>query len=453
MRYNRRETVAEARRILALAWPITLTSLNWTLMHLVDVIVVGQVSTFELAALAAGRTLTFISIVMGLAGLSGVLVFTARADGGGRLAETGDIWRGGVLLGFAIGCVLLAVLTPLALPLLGLIGVAPELREPGAAVVRAIALGYPVHLVLSACSFFLEGISRPRRVLAVNFLMLPLNAFLAWALAGGQFGLPALGAVGAALATAATSLFGAAAMLWCCWSLPRAQERGVRDLSRAAWSRALRWQPQLARFALVPALAAGLELAGFSWLIALSTQLGMITAAAFQAMFSLHNLVFALAMGFGSAAGVRVGNAIGADERHDIWPRVAIAGALAMLVLGSLSAVMAVFALPIVAPFSDDRAVVLLAAAMLVMMAPFMLFDGLQYVFHYALRSMGEQVWAGINAIIGFFIVTGTLGWWMIRDGWGASGLVYAGAVGMVVTAALQFARLAIVLRRPPARS
>ena len=32
----------EAGRILRLAWPIMLTSLNWTLMHLIDVAVVGH---------------------------------------------------------------------------------------------------------------------------------------------------------------------------------------------------------------------------------------------------------------------------------------------------------------------------------------------------------------------------------------------------------------------------
>src|SRR5688572_31561713 len=93
MRYNRAETAAEAGRILRLAWPIMLTSLNWTLMHIIDVAVVGHDGTGELAALGASRTLTFIAIVMGFAGLSGVLVFASRADGGGRLTETGDIFR------------------------------------------------------------------------------------------------------------------------------------------------------------------------------------------------------------------------------------------------------------------------------------------------------------------------------------------------------------------------
>jgi MATE family multidrug resistance protein len=97
----------ETRRILALAWPVMLTSLNWTILHVTDVVLVGLVGTAEVAALGASRSLTFVAIVAGLAGLSGILVFTARADGAGDLKRTGGVLREGLvlalLLGLAIG--------------------------------------------------------------------------------------------------------------------------------------------------------------------------------------------------------------------------------------------------------------------------------------------------------------------------------------------------------------
>ncbi|MDQ4088421.1 MAG: polysaccharide biosynthesis C-terminal domain-containing protein, partial [Pseudomonadota bacterium] len=89
-----------------------------------------------------------------------------------------------------------------------------------------------------------------------------------------------------------------------------------------------------------------------------------------------------------------------------------------------------------------------LAASMLAIMGAFLLFDGLQYVFGAALRSLGQQVWAGVNGIIGFFIVTGGLGWLLVRSGWGPDGLAYAAGIGMLVCSLLQFGRLAWVLRR-----
>ena len=447
MDLNRTEYLSEAGRILRLAWPIMLTSLNWTLMHMIDVAVVGHYGTGELAALAASRTLTVIAIVIGFSGLSGVLVYTSRADGGGRLAETGERFRSGLLLGLMLGLVTMAVLVAWAFELLALVGVERSLLEPGAAVVVAMSLAFPAQFLLAGSSYFLEGISRPRRVMAVNLSMLPVNALLAWAWVGGHLGLPALGAVGAAYATASVSWAGAAAMIALIWLLPRARERRIRDLSGAAWRRALGGIPTLAWFGLVPAIAASLELAGFAWLMVLSTQLGNAAAGAFQAMLSIHNLAFALSMGFGSAAGVRVGNAVGAGERDQSWPRAMIAGGLAALLLGAFSLLL-VFAAPaLVWPFSDDPLVLGLAASMLSVMGAFLIFDGLQYVFGAALRSLGDQVWAGINGIIGFFLVTGGLGWLLVRQGWGPVGLAFAAGAGMLVCGLLQFGRLAWVLK------
>jgi MATE family multidrug resistance protein len=438
---------AEAGRILRLAWPIMLTSLNWTLMHLIDVAVVGHYGTAELAALGSSRIVTFIVLVMGFAGLTGILVFAARADGAKNNAETGDIFRSGLMLALLLGVASALVLGLFAFDLLGLFGVEPSLRRPGANVVQAMALGFPAQLLLGASSYFLEGISRPRRVMSVNLVMLPFNGLLAWAWVGGHFGLPALGAVGAALATATISWLGALAMILIVWLLPHAAERRVRDFSGPALRRALKGVGPLAWFGLVPAIGAMLELAGFSTLMVLSTRLGNAAAGAFQAMLSIHNIAFALSMGFGSAAGVRVGNAVGAGERAQAWPRAMTAAALAALLLGLISLLLVFAAHALVWPFSDDPEVLGLAALMLSIMGAFLMFDGLQYVFGAALRSLGEQVWAGVNGIIGFFLITGGSGILLVRNGWGAEGLALAAGIGMFATAALQFGRCWYVLR------
>lgn len=437
----------EARRIVALAWPIMLTSLNWTLMQIIDVAVVGHYGTDELAALGASRSLTFIGIVLGISALTGVLVFAAQADGGGRQSETGRIFRSGLLLGGGLGVVIMAVLGGFAEPLMALIQIEPALQAPSARVVEAMAIAFPAQLIFYAASYFMEGISQPRRVMAVNVGMLPVNAVLAWALVSGQFGLPALGAVGAAYATAAASWGGAIAMLLFAWTLPYAAERGVRDWSVAGLRAAAAGVPRLAWFGLVPAIAASLELAGFAWLMVLSTQLGNSIAAGFQAMLSLHNVVFALSLGFASAAGVRVGNAVGAGRPDQAWWRAMIAAGLAGAVVGGCSLLLVLFPTTAVLPFSDDPAVLGPAAAMLTIMAAFLVLDGWQYLFAASLRSMNEQVWAGVNGVLGFFVVTGGLGWLLVREGWGAEGLAWAAGAGMTVTCALQFGRFVRVAR------
>ena len=251
-------TRMETRRVLKLAWPVALTSLNWTILHVTDVVVVGLVGPHEVAALGASRSLTFIAIVTGLAWLSGVIVHTSRADGAGDLPRTGQVLREGSVFALLLGLVLAAILAVFATPMLAALGVAPTLVAPAARVVRVMALSYPPQLVMLAASFFLEGVSRPRRVTIVNLSILPLNAVLAWALSGGHLGLPALGAVGAAAATVIASLLGAVGMVAAALLLPRAAERGTRRIDMAAWIGVPRGVVALAAFGIVPAIASGL---------------------------------------------------------------------------------------------------------------------------------------------------------------------------------------------------
>lgn len=446
-----RPILDETRRILALAWPVMLTSLQWTILSVTDVVMVGLTGTDQVAALGASRALTYVTIVAGVAWLSGTLVFTARADGAGDLPGTGRTLREGLLLAVVLGIGGALGFGLLAEPMLHAIGVAPDLLAPAARVARVMALSYPFQLTGIAASFFLEGIARPRRVTAVNLSILPLNAVLAWALSGGHLGLPALGAVGAAAATATASLIGAAAMLAAAWTSTAARSRGVRDLSGATWAAAMPGAARLARFGAVPAIAAGLELAGFSILIALSTDLGPAAAHAFQIVFSVHNVTFGVALGLGSAAGVRAGNAVGEGLPALAVPRTLIAAGLAALFTGVLALLIVVARAPIVAVFPAAAGVHAVALAMLPIWAPFILFDGLQVVLVHALRSLGDQVAVGINGILAFFVVTGGAGWLFVHAAAGPCGLAYASGIGMVAAAALhgaRFARISARLRR-----
>lgn len=445
---SRADLSAETRRILALAWPVMLTSLNWTIMHVTDVVVVGLTGTHEVAALGASRTLTYIGIVVALGWLTGVLVYVSRADGAKDFPQTGAVLRHGLVLGVLLGLGCAAVLGGFAEPLLRLLGVTPGLAPAAARVVEVMALAYPFQMTMIVASFFLEGVSRPQRVMAVNLAVLPVNALLAWAMSGGHLGLPMMGAVGAAGATAIASALGAAAMLAAAWTLPGATARGVRDWRGIVSRETVDGVVRLLGFGAVPAFAAGLELAGFAILIALSTQLGEAATHAFQIVFSIHNVTFAFALGLGSAAGVRAGNAVGEGMPRAAIPRTLIAVAATVAITGALALYLTLAGAPVARAFPAEPEVHRIAIAMLVVWAPFILFDGVQVVFVYALRSLGDQVMAGVNGILAFFVVTGGAGLWLVHLGWGPAALVAASALGMVVAAALHGIRFWWIAQR-----
>jgi MATE family multidrug resistance protein len=90
---------------------------------------------------------------------------------------------------------------------------------------------------------------------------------------------------------------------------------------------------------------------------------------------------------------------------------------------------------------------------MLPLWSGFIMFDGVQIVFIYALRSLGDQVVAGVNSILAYFVVTGGLGWILVQAGLGATALVLASGLGMVAAAALHGGRLLWVTSRLRPRS
>lgn len=205
----------------------------------------------------------------------------------------------------------------------------------------------------------------------------------------------------------------------------------------------------------MPALGSALELAGFSVLIALSTEFGSASAHAFQIVFAVHNVTFGVALGLGSAAGVRVGNAVGAGQPDQAVRRTLIAVVLAAGMTGALAAGIFLAHASIAGLFPATPGVQALASTMLLFWAPFILFDAVQVVLIYALRSLGDQVAAGVNSVLAYFVVTGGAGYALTAAGVGPLGLVYASGAGMVAAAALHGARFAVISApiRPKSRA
>src|SRR5258708_37712966 len=74
----------------------------------------------------------------------------------------------------------------------------------GGHVMLMWAIGMPAAVLYMATGSFLEGISRPRAAMVVSLAANLVNFPLAWAMIFGHWGLPAMGAAGAALATSIT---------------------------------------------------------------------------------------------------------------------------------------------------------------------------------------------------------------------------------------------------------
>ncbi|MEO0785865.1 MAG: MATE family efflux transporter [Pseudomonadota bacterium] len=435
---------------MRLSLPIAVSRLSWMLMGLTDAIVLGQIAPAELpyvlnAWLPIGIMLGF---SMGI--LMGVQVLTAEKAGRGEEADTGRIFRRGMLHATALAAVFMLVAYPGVesffrwvfveiAPPRGAGALAPELIVTEvSSVTRILILGLPGFLIGTVCSMYLEALRRPLLVTSVAYAMVAINLVLNLALVAGWWGMPQLGAEGVAWATTITRtaavIFFAALIVKLTpalrGSLPAPLGEAHRQLSVGTGQ----------------AISNVAEWGGFNatYVIALwiSASVNVVYGYATQVM----GAAFMIFLGIATATSVRVAEFYGRHDTEGVRDASRL-GVVATLLAGlTLGIALWVGRGPISAGLVDVDAVIdgvpiaasLMAVFWLVALAT--TFDGLQATASMALRAQ-NVVWLPTALHIGSFFVL------MLPLGYHLGLTLERGARGMLEAAflALLFAGIAQV--------
>lgn len=399
---------------------------------LIDTKMVSVVSTEALAALNSGRALTWVAIMVGIGLMSGVPVLVAHAVGAQKPALCGAIWRQGMCYAAVIGTAMAVVISLAAKPLFS------AFHQPAALIPQsygyALFIGWtlPFALMLRVCDGFLQGIGRAYIGTLVGFSALPFNIAFNWVFIYGTAFTPAMGATGAALGTLLADVSALILMLFVLRRTP------AHYHLRGTWRTAWRHGQNLRRFGYGPGLASGLELGGFSILTLFAGALGPSVGGAFGVVTVLHTLALCAAVGFGGAASVRIGEAMGAGATGHVPSRGWLAMGAAATITGLFGLFYAYMPMWTVDRFDLDLEASATAVTMLTTLAPFMLFDSAQFVLVYALRAAGDGVGASLIQILGFFVLMSGAGVWCIHVlHLGAPGLILSLNIGIIATALL----------------
>jgi multidrug resistance protein, MATE family len=268
---------------------------------------------------------------------------------------------------------------------------------------------------------YLQGINLAKPVMfsliSANFVNVVGN----WALIYGHLGHRAMGTVGSGWATCAARIYMAAVLLIYCAYYDLRYKVGLRHAS--PWPNMPRvWR--LVSLGFPAATQLGLEVGVFAVTTGLIGRLGAVPLASHQIALNTASFTYMVPLGLGSAAAVRVGQALG---RRD--PLAASRAGWTAMLLGSgfMTCTALVFWLApraIVRIYSPDPAVISAASSLLFVAAFFQLFDGLQAVATGALRGAGDTRTPMIWSVAHYWLVGLPLGAYLcFRVGWGAAGL------------------------------
>jgi multidrug resistance protein, MATE family len=421
-----------------LAWPMVLAELGWMTMGIVDTIFVGRLSTAALAGVSLGSVLFYSISLFGLGLLLGLDTLVSQAFGAGDEDECRAWAVNGLWLAVIVSPVLMLVVAAIG-PLLPLMGVQADAVAQAQPYMSALNWSLPTLLLFAALRRYLQSMNIVRPVMILLLSANLINAAANYALVFGHFGFPALGAAGAGWATTISRLYmlaGLAGYVWLRGLWPKGPFDGTR----------LR---KLIQLGLPAAGQIVLEVSLFAVAATLIGRLPTLQLAAHQIAINVVSYTFMVPLGLGSAAAVRVGQAVGRGDaqaaRHAGWSAIVLGAAFmtiaGIVFLANRHAVGSIF--------SSDPAVITQAAVLLVAGAAFQLFDGVQAVATGALRGLGDTTTPMLTHLVGYWLLGLPVGYWLcFHRGWGALGLWIGFCVALMVIGIT----MAIMWRRRSAR-
>ena len=430
--------------LVRLAAPVIVARAGVLVMALVGTIMVGRYGVEELAYMAIGQAPTH-PIMLSMMGLvMGTMVTTAAAFGAGRDTECGAAWRRSMPYAFALGLVA-TVLCLFGEPFLLATGQTPELAYHGGKVTAVLGLGIPPVLIYLTTIFFLEGMKRPMPGMVVMIGANFLNVLLNWVLVYGNWGFPAMGALGSAWATTGVRFALAGVMLAYVWTMNDHARFAVRVRPEKGWRQ---WTHQR-RVGYGAGASIGLESLTFNALTVFAGWLGALSLAAYSITTNVIAMIFMVAIGIGVATSVRVSIAHGQRDRANMamagWSGLAV-NTLVMVVIGivlwNASDLLA-------SAYTTDADLITIVGPLIAFTAWLVVVDGAQGVLVNALRGRGET-WVPVILQGGAFaLIMVPLAWALaFPTGHGVLGLVEGIVAGCAVAAVLLAVRFHLLSRR-----
>lgn len=432
-------------RLLTLSGPVVLSRLGIMTMGLCDAIVVGNFSAKQLGYHALAWAPTSVVLTMAIGLLSGVQVMTARAIGEGRRDRTGAVLRRGLSYSLWISLASVAVLLLGGPPFMHHIGLEPDLAAGATRALMVFTWSLPFYAVSVTAINWLEGLSRPSPAAWAMWAANVVNLGMLLLLVPGTFGLPAMGAVGAAWATTGARAFLSVVMLGFIARMPETRALGVfdkleRDRPAEIEQRRIGYGSGTSNF---------LEVAAFASMNVFAGWISALAVAAWAIVLNVVAIIFMVPLGLATGVAVLVGGAYGARDMAGVNRAGAVAFAVT-LVFGVLVSLVIWPAAELIARgYTKDAATLAMAVPALILCCLFLIPDALQVVTAQALRARGDVWLPTLTHLTSYVLVMMPLAWWLaIPMKLGIIGIVWAVILASFMSAGLLLVRFWMLSRR-----
>jgi MATE family multidrug resistance protein len=429
---------AELAAMIALAFPVVLSELGWTAQGIVDTIMVGRLGPAAIGAVAIGNAVYFTPTLFCVGLLLGLDTLVSQAYGRRDHDECHRWLAQGVYIVFLLTPPLMLLLFAASFGFVRF-GITPEVAAPAASYLRILTWGSLPLLLYSCTRRYMQGVGQVR-VLGLTIVAANLLNWLGnWLLIYGNWGFPALGVNGSALATALSRIFIALALAGFAWRYERGRGHPLFRHWAGPQRRRIR---ELLRLGAPAAGQIVLEVGAWNLVTLFAGWLTPVELATHQIALNYASLTFMVPLGISSAAAVSVGHAVGAGDkaraRRDGW--LALGLGTSFMLLAAVVFLLAPGAL--IALYTRDPRVMALGSSLLWIVAAFQIFDGIQTVSTGALRGLGETRVPMLANLAGYWLLGLPLGMTLCFVlHWGIYGLWIGLSVALILIATTLLAR------------
>jgi MATE family multidrug resistance protein len=435
---------AELRSTLALAWPLILANLTQQLIQATDVLLMGRLGSTQLAAatLALNLTFTFNIFFLGLLTATSPMMATSLGQRSNAVRDVRRTFRAGLWL-IAIAMPPYWLLLWHVGDLMRALGQSEELASQGQTFLRAYMWCTAPWLLFQLLRNFVAALERPRVVLWLSVIGIALNALFSWSLIFGKFGLPAFGLVGGGVGSTITWMLMCGALV-----AVASTDRQFRrfHLFGNWWRFDSQRTVAMVKLGLPIGITMALEMGVFALAAYFMGWIGAPAVAAHAVALQIAALTFMVPLGLGQAATVRVGLALGRQDKPAIARAGWTAWVLGVAFMGSMAGVMWAIPHRLVVLFLEEEpanaVAIALAVNFLRVAAAFQLVDGAQVIGAGMLRGLHDTRWPLVFAFVGYWVIGLGIGTWLaFGSDWKGVGIWIGLASGLAAVAVLILAR------------
>lgn len=190
------------KKLLYIAVPIMVQSLITASVNLIDTMMVGKLGESSIAALGVANQyyMLFHLIIMAL--YSGVGIFISQYWGKKDTSRIKAFTTIQIQIGIAITALFVIFAGLMPKQIISLFTTDIEVINIGASYLRIVIFGYIAYTIANGYGSASRSIGRTVLPMIASVIALVINIFLNYGLIYGNFGMPALGVEGAAIATA-----------------------------------------------------------------------------------------------------------------------------------------------------------------------------------------------------------------------------------------------------------